>query len=527
MTPFRVPFARVLATIAGATLFLLATAVASGHTFGWIQPDVLAALGNGAVFHPPGRHPLAAIVLLLAAVWGADRALANRLGTALYVIAGVLVAPVAPWPWMIHGPAVAGALVLAGFVVTGEGTQRWRLTALKACWRQSTAWERGLAILAIGLAIAAVATEMGELQNVIARKSDFGTFYHAAEAVRFGGDPYMVADGEYFYPPTFAIALIPLTWISIAHACLIWFVLKAALVAVALRLTFTLLEGARLSDRARGGFALGILLVAVRFWMSDLKFGNTNIVILALSLLAIAATEKREDGRAGLWLAIAATIKLVPIVLAGWLLARRRFGALAWLTIWLAVINLAPLAIAPSRTATLWKSYARHGIQDRMGAHLSEPDNQSLRGFLARALPGEPRAVRILWVALALALVVTVILIAATLVLPTLRERSAAASVFLLVGLLISPGSWVVHYTAVLLPLAAALRLLLEPGPRRAFLLAAFVIANLVFTGSALARFTVRVAADRSLFVDAALLLMAALLWELRRIENDPRPRLL
>jgi hypothetical protein len=175
----------------------------------------------------------------------------------------------------------------------------------------------------------------------------------------------------------------------------------------------------------------------------------------------------------------------------------------------------------------LWKSYARHGIQDRMGAHLSEPDNQSLRGFLARALPGEPRAVRILWVALALAVVATVILIAATLVLPTLRERSAAASVFLLVGLLISPGSWVVHYTAVLLPLAAALRLLLEPGPRRAFLLAAFGIANLVFTGSALARFTVRVAADRSLFVDAALLLMAALLWELRRIENDPRPRLL
>ena len=165
--------------------------------------------------------------------------------------------------------------------------------------------------------------------------------------------------------------------------------LKAALVAVALRLTFTLLEGARLSNRARGGFALGILLVAVRFWMSDLKFGNTNVVILALSLLAIAATEKRQDGRAGLWLAIAATIKLVPIVLAGWLLARRRFGALAWLTIWLAVINLAPLAIAPSRTATLWKSYARHGIQDR-------DDQLGYDLFLRHLPPHEPMDLRAL-----------------------------------------------------------------------------------------------------------------------------------
>jgi len=71
------PFARVVATIAGATLFLLAIAVASGHTFGWIQSDVLAALGSGKVLRPPGRDPLASLVLLLAAVWGADRALAD------------------------------------------------------------------------------------------------------------------------------------------------------------------------------------------------------------------------------------------------------------------------------------------------------------------------------------------------------------------------------------------------------------------------------------------------------------------
>jgi alpha-1,2-mannosyltransferase len=508
-----VSFRRVVATITGAILFLLAIAVESGHAFGWVRADVRAALGAGP-FLEPARHGIAALALLLAAVWGADRALATRVGTANYLIVGVLVAPVMPWPWMFEFSGVAGVAAVLAFVMGGR--PRWRLATLETCWRQATPLARLFAILALALALAAVAGEMSELHNVTTQKSDFGTFYHAALAVRHGEDPYRFAWGQYFYPPTFAIAMIPLTWASIAHASVIWFVLKSAMVVAALRLVYTGLEGARLPGATRGWFAIGVLLVACRFWMTDLRFGNTNIVILFLSLAALAAGEARRNGRAGLWLAVASTIKLVPAVLAGWFLARRRWRVLAWFAVWLLAINLAPLELRPEAAGRLWSSYRQHGVEERLTAQLAEPDNQSLRGFLARTLP-DAHAVAAIWAVVSLAVAAGTILILAPMALTTLWARTAAASAFFLVGLLISPGSWVVHYTAALLPLAAALRLLLEPGRARPLLLAAFVFANLVYTGSTFARATVRLAADRSLFVFATLALLAALLWELRR----------
>jgi alpha-1,2-mannosyltransferase len=511
-----VSFRRVAATITGAILFLLAIAVESGHAFGWVRPDVLATLGSGVPLDLPGRHSLATLALLLAGVWGADRALASRIGAVLYLVAGVLVAPCAPWPWMIQGPAIVGAVALIAFLLAGNGRPRWRLHALDACWRDAAPPGRVLAVLALVLAVAAVAGELAELRNVITRQSDFGTFYRAAQAVRLGGDPYRVANGEYFYPPTFAIAMIPLTWASIAHASVIWFVLKSAMVVAALRLVYTGLEGARLPAAMRGGFAIGVLLVACRFWMTDLRFGNTNIVILFLSLAALAAGEARRNGRAGAWLAVASTIKLVPAVLAGWFVARRKWRVLAWFAVWLLAINLAPLELRPEPIGRLWSSYRQHGVEERLGAQLAEPDNQSLRGFLARTLP-DARAVATLWAVASLVVAAGTILILAPMALATRWARTAAASAFFLVGLLISPGSWVVHYTAALLPLAAALRLLLEPGRARPLLLAAFVFANLVYTGSTFARATVRLAADDSLFVFATLALLVALLWELRR----------
>lgn len=373
-----------------------------------------------------------------------------------------------------------------------------------------------LVALCVILAIAAVAGEVAELRNVATRQTDFGTFYRAAEAVRTGGDPYLVANREYFYPPTFAIAMVPLTWVPITYASVIWFVLKCAMVVAALRMTYAMLAGG-LAGAARGWFGIGVLLVACRFWMTDLRFGNTNVVVLFLSLLSLWAAERMQNRRAGAWLAIAATIKLVPAVLAGWFVAGRRYAALVWFAIWLLAINLIPLAVRPTEVGRLWSSYRQHGVDERMNARLDEPDNQSLRGVIARST-ADPAKGKTIWLLLVGILASATLGTISRLSLSTVTQRTIAASTLFLYGLLASPGSWVVHYTAALLPMAAALRLLLEPGPRRTFLMIAFTLANLVYTGSTFSRFTVRLAADRSLFVVATLVLLAALLWELRRI---------
>ena len=73
----------------------------------------------------------------------------------------------------------------------------------------------------------------------------------------------------------------------------------------------------------------GLIFVASRFWIADMQYGNTNVVILALCVGTVAADLRDRAWLAGLLLALAVTIKLTPVVLLGWFLARRRWRATA------------------------------------------------------------------------------------------------------------------------------------------------------------------------------------------------------
>jgi hypothetical protein len=148
---------------------------------------------------------------------------------------------------------------------------------------------------------------------------------------------------------------------------------------------------------------------------------------------------------------------------------------------------------------------------DKLSSPLEQPDNQSLWGALARALAGNVTGIRWGWITLSLAAVLFAMGV-------TMRTRSRkllaqtyAASLFPLLGLLISPGSWVVHYVAVMLPMAALLRLLLTRVEPYRLLLLIFIGANVVFTVSGWWRWSIRIAIEGSLFVIVALILFIVL----------------
>jgi hypothetical protein len=151
---------------------------------------------------------------------------------------------------------------------------------------------------------------------------------------------------------------------------------------------------------------------------------------------------------------------------------------------------------------------------EQLTSRLAQPDNQSLWGALNRTLPDMLLSrVQLIWGALAALLGAVALLAARPSACRSPRDQVLAASLFFLLGLLVSPGSWVVHYVAVLLPLGVLWRWLLEEGRRSTVFWSLFVAVNLVFSSSGWSRWSVRLSIEGSLFVLAALALFTGLGW--------------
>jgi alpha-1,2-mannosyltransferase len=403
---------------------------------------------------------------------------------------GLLLAAVLTWTW----PAVATS-------------DRERITLLPVGWR-SWALFAVFALLLVWL----FAVQFAEMQRLVARDTDFRILYDASAALARGLDPYAATENAYRYPPTFALLFRPLLWLPIAGASLLWFVIKLALLIWTLKACWELLEGGDLPARRRHLFLLGLVYVAARFWIADLRYGNTNVLILYLGIGAVYWDGKDRREAAGLLEALAISCKVVPALLLGYFLARRRWRTLGWTALCLLLLNGSSWLLLGDAGAEAWRTYFGFGVVEQLASRLAQPDNQSLWGALGRALPDlSLSGVRLIWGALAALLTAVALLAARRSAGRGPRDRVLAASLFFLLGLLVSPGSWVVHYTAVLLPLGVLWRWLLAEGSRSAAFWSLFVAVNLVFSSSGWSRWSVRISIEESLFVLAALALFAGL----------------
>jgi|GEM_PF-3903313 len=369
-----------------------------------------------------------------------------------------------------------------------------------------------LAAALVLLAVFLIVNQVGELANIASRVTDFGTIYRASQALYSGIDPYAATGNAYFYPPLLAFLFGPLTWLPPAPASLMYFALKMAMLVWTLLACDRLVAGERFTGGGRTLFVFGLVFVASRFWMADLQYGNTNVPIMFLVVAAITWDREGRSWPAGLALALAVSIKLVPAVLCLHFLVLRRWRTLLAFTAGLAGFNLLPWLILPGPWAGAWISYIDAGVAAKLSQRLAQPDNQSLWGLLNRLFPERPLVdLRRGWLLVSVGLG-----LGAGWVSWAARRRrplalTAAASLYPLLGLLVSPGSWVVHYTAVLLPMVVLWKLALSgqmPG-RLAWPLLALV--NLAFTVSGWSRPTVHASITQSWFVTGAVLLMAGL----------------
>ena len=247
------------------------------------------------------------------------------------------------------------------------------------------------------------------------------------------------------YPPAAALFAAPLAVLPWPAAQLAWVPFVYVPLAVVIWYAFAPLL--RRAGRLRPAvFAVAFAACAYLFPVRDeMRFGQVDLVLLALAVADCAARQPRWPR--GALVGLATAIKLVPVVFVVYLwLSGRRRAALTAALVALAV-TLGAWLVLPQDSVTYWTS----AIFDsgRLGPNSGTSD-QSLRGLLLRAgLPGA------IWVVVAAAVALAGFAVVRRLARQS-REPEAMA-VTALVGVLASPVSWIHHYVVVVLVIGAIL----------------------------------------------------------------------
>jgi alpha-1,2-mannosyltransferase len=254
------------------------------------------------------------------------------------------------------------------------------------------------------------------------------------------------------YPPAAALLAVPLALMSWSAAQLVWVPVIYVPLAVVIWYAF-----APLLARVRGSVGLRAAVFAALFagcaylfpLRDEMRFGQVDMVLLAMAVADCAARAPRWPR--GVLVGLATAIKLVPgvFIVYLWLSGRRRAALTALITA--AACTLGAWLLLPRDSVTYWTS----AIFDtgRLGSNAGT-SNQSLRGMLLRMfLPGHaPGAV---WLLIAAAVAVYGFAVAGRLARES-REMEGIAITALL-GVLLSPVSWIHHYLVVVVVIGAIL----------------------------------------------------------------------
>ena len=253
------------------------------------------------------------------------------------------------------------------------------------------------------------------------------------------------------YPPAAALFAVPLALMPWSAAQLVWVPVIYAPLAVVIWYAFApLLRRAQGPGLRAAVFAALFAACAWEFPLRDeMRFGQVDMVLLAMAVADCAARVPRWPR--GVLVGLATAIKLVPgvFIVYLWLSGRPRAALTALVTA--AACTLGAWLLLPHDSVTYWTS----AIFDpgRLGSNAGT-SNQSLRGMLIRAfLPGP--APGMVWLVIAGAVAVAGFAVAGRLARQSRQMEGIAITALL--GVLLSPVSWIHHYLVVVVVIGAIL----------------------------------------------------------------------
>lgn len=311
----------------------------------------------------------------------------------------------------------------------------------------------------------------------------FKGYVTLGEAVLQGADPY---DARFTDPPPFntwppffgivAAGLALLARISFPGALLLWQVGSVLALWGAIRLLARFFEdggaGLRFWPSAPGALSFASaavfvpVLLTARVLQEHLQHTQVNILLLFLVLSAFHLMRTGRQAAGGLSLALAASLKAVPVVFLPYLLYKRAWRAAAWTGAFLLLLNVVvPAAVfGPGGAARQWGAW--RALAARETAAPTSHYNQSLLAALKRLLSaeggaGDPvRPVVAAWPAPRVTRLFTVLALAGAAGLALafrrhprgLADRSAALEVAICLpaATLVAPLAWKAHFVTLL-----------------------------------------------------------------------------
>jgi hypothetical protein len=301
---------------------------------------------------------------------------------------------------------------------------------------------------------------------------DFSHTYRAAQALHEGNDIYAPAlawvetyrrgqplTDQYFYAPTYALLLTPLTFLPYQAAITVWGVCLLGFLCVAVYALF----------RASGqpaSLALVLLVAAAASLMSAVRaeyfLGQANLFMLACVCTAIWARLAERPGLAGILLALALVTKPMLLLISVFLFWKREFRFAITTIAGFMVLLLTPFLWLGLHVLvnllTLWHFYSTQ--------YLSFNENISPRGMLERLFtvnPFVPPLVDMPVLAVALWLVVVGVIFVVTLAViaprPFRRESRSLIELGVMISglLLISPLTEPPYLVLLIMPLVGTL----------------------------------------------------------------------
>jgi len=229
----------------------------------------------------------------------------------------------------------------------GEDPPRRRLAAiLLAPWVYSTL---PLLVAAFAAVQQLVLTQRSRVDGVYTHYNNFVAFRTSFLHLRGGQNLYLDYPATYFdnflYSPTFAALMGPFAVLPPWLGLVAWDLASAAVLVAGIR------SLPRLDVRSRALFVWFILLELV----GALQNSQSNTMIVGLLLLAFSACERDRIGAAGLFLALATSVKLYPLVAGlAFLLHPRRVRLVLATAAWGVVLATLPLLLV-SPASLLWQ----------------------------------------------------------------------------------------------------------------------------------------------------------------------------
>lgn len=303
------------------------------------------------------------------------------------------------------------------------------------------------AIVVVLLAIAAYATLRHKRSSLV----DFEVYRQAATRAQAAEPLYRPEDGHYQfkYLPAFALVMAPFAWLSKEQGEAIWFAVCILMLAAFLRLSLVALPDRRLPARVLVWFGL---IATGKFWVKELAFGQTNLLLGLLLVGAAIAAHRRRRWLAALLVGLGVFVKPYAIVLVPWLIWSQGWTAASIFTGVMGLGLLLPAVVYGwSGNLELLAAWYRT-VTETTTPNLLLPENISLAAMWAKWI-GAGHEASMLAVATVLAAGVVVAGVA-------MRRRHVPAPDYLELGLLmllvplISPQGW--DYV-LLLALPAAL----------------------------------------------------------------------